>query len=315
MKNIILLFISQYLLYSCFFTTDPFRYYKQEYNPQKAGAEITATIILPSKPHYVSYANSHCYILNDNNISVYDLTNDQLSLDYQIPFNVKTAFQDESGDYKYSINKCSGILVMQNTISCVISVIKQNKRNGDEKIYFWDILSVKYDEQADKWSDVTSDTRNFPIKNLDYNQAYWYDNSGDILYAGSYGRTAKDNLFIRQFRYNLETQEYTDIDSLELIFEQSSRAANSYITLYLLHDLFLVRTCVRYGNGESDSYLSFYPDYQTIRTKRIHLNYLRIFNESYSAFHYDNGNIWLYHHGYDNEKKQAQYELLKLKLL
>lgn len=315
MKNIILLFISQYLLYSCFFTTDPFRYYKQEYNPQKAGAEIAARIILPSKPHYVSYANSQCYILNDNNISVYDLTNDRLSLDYHISFNISSAYHDESGDYRYSINECSGIIVMQNKISCVLSVLKQNKRNSDEKIYFWEVLSVEYDVQADKWSDVTSDKSNFPIENLDYNQAYWYDNSGDILYAGSYGRTAKDNLFIRQFRYNSEIQDYAYIDSLELIFEQSSRAANSYIALYLLHNIFLVRICERHGNGESDSYLSFYPQYQTNRTKRIHLNYLRIFNESYSAFHYDNGNIWLYHHGYDENKKQAKYELLKLKLL
>ena len=179
------------------------------------------------------------------------------------------------------------------------------------------MLTVEYDEQNNKWSDVTSDMQNFPVENLGYNQTYWYDNSDDILYAGSYGNNNVDSVTqIIQYKYSTQSESYESKEKIEFIYG-SKHDANCMNKLLLTCNLFMYYVCYwRPVSGWSERYLTFYPNYQTQQSTTIRLDYLCLFQEPYSAFIDENKNVWLFTWDYASDKgPERKYELIKLKLL
>ena len=263
---------------------EPENTYINEYNPQKAGAEIIAQYNV-SKGLSVNRQNDLFYMICENKILCFDISADEVQIQREINFDF-TAISNDPILHVYGFADFGDNLIF--LASC--------DKYGDDKI----MLSVNAENGQISYSeDVSADIANA--------ESMYYDDINDILYL-SFENRYKDRRIV-SFTKN-------DIG----IFENGTEIRQHTIPVFLSGNGFCAYTYNQDSSWTLHEYVHIYKDYKTQNISMVELGYLRMrffssSNKLLSAFSDDDGNIWLYVREYNSETKQDKYELLKLKLL
>ena len=283
-----------------------------DYNPQKARAEITQSIDAP-KGLFVSRTNNHYYMLSDDNIAVFDISDDKLNILTNIPYNLKIFYPYIDNEYNaflkgrsiFEINDKIIFAIGTDNIYYKIASFTYPSEvwhyENDKK--FNALLSVNINNAQLCYADISSD-----ILFSEYTNNLYYDTNLKTLYTADKG---SQNVIIHQYNLNNETQYFDDKNNNSYSIEVSDWSDKIFITKdYIMTTDFCV-----HGNGNIESYLYIRQIIQTEIFHKIDLTHLNLRYPPLSAFSDDSGDIWLYVREYDGETKQDKYELLKLKLL
>ena len=146
-----------------------------EYDPQSAGADIEKRITVPAG-HYITYTNSHFYLIGDDKIQIFDLSDDKIILLNEIHYDLTpwmTVGDVNPKVYGYTYNgkiaECGGVLDLGNKLVFMIYM-------GYLKIKL--LFSIDYDGSNFCLSDLTSDI-------CDYSTlaGFYYDSDSKKLFT------------------------------------------------------------------------------------------------------------------------------------
>lgn len=265
-------------------SVEPETTYISEYNPQKAGAEITARYNMP-KGLYVNRQNDLFYMICENKILCFDISADELNIQREINFDTSSIL-DNPLLHAYGFADFGDKLIL--LVSC--------DKYGDDKM----LLSVSTEGGQISYSeDVSADLGNA--------EALYYDDANDILYLS--------------FKNRYMNRSIVSLTKNEIgVFEKDTEMRQHRIPVFLSGNGFCAYTYNQDSSWTLHEYIYIYKDYKIQNNSKVELGYLRMrfFSSEkalLSAFSDDDGNIWLYVREYDGETKQDKYELLKLKLL
>ena len=299
-----------------------------EYNPRKAGAKVLKRINVPAG-YGMTYLNGHFYMLADNRLSIFDLSDNEILPVRDITFDSV----DIQIEYK-KIRLC-GLLECDNQIIFMTSDFFKKGKN---------IFSINTLEHRLYYADISADIQHhLPdlCTNLEY---FYYDGSSDSIDVcfSNIGDSETKKFFVYKCK---DVHGMNHLETEELV--ESISNPHFYSMLNLSHHGCILGQYAGLPNRSIVNSLLIYKDYRNLPFHKIDLCYLLIDNRPLSAFSDDNGDIWLYVRepsqgsdghlrrkllGTDADVQQAQgrkacadaqvaddpcdkYELLKLKLL
>ena len=284
-KRIIVIIIISLLIACGLFkpSIEPETTYINEYNPQKAGAEIIAQYNVP-KGLFANRQNDLFYMICENKILCFDISADELNIQREINFDT-SSISDNPLLYAYGFADFGDKLIF--LASC--------DKYGDDKM----LLSVSTEGGQISYSeDVSADLGNA--------EALYYDDANDILFL---------SIKYKYYDRSIISCCKKDLGNYEEI--SKVKYDESVPTFFLLSDKAFCATKVYQDSSWCvHFYLHFYMEFVEEKYTTVELGYLNLdVNNILSVFSDDDGNIWLYVREYDGETKQDKYELLKLKLL